>query len=115
MLFLKFNYVGKPTHRVAQRAYGKLHEYLAVLRAVVVAEYRLADGLSRPNFDATTQVITFRRVDAPGADIGFVQNVARVQVAKPHVPTPNRQRHSTTVVEIEPDVVPSLRRNGSGG
>lgn len=103
--FLEFNRIRKPTQCVAQRAHWKLHEHIPVLGPVVVAEYRLTRTACRPHLNAAAYVIPLRRVDVPGADIGFIQDVSRIQVAQPYVPLSIWQDQATAVIEIKPDTL----------
>ena len=114
VLLLEFHRIGKPAHRVAERADRELDQDLAV-------RWRSNRGRSTllallPDLDAEAHEIALGAVDAAGLELGLEQDVAGVEIAQPHAPGLLALRHDdpAAVVEIEPDALGGLLRRHFG-
>jgi len=114
MLCEKLHCIGKPPHRVAQRADRELDQHLAALGRVFVRH----DALARlPQFEAVPHEILLCAADPAGRDLGLVEDVAGIQIGDPHAPrlAGFRQHDAAAFVEIVPGAVWALLRRHRGG
>jgi hypothetical protein len=70
-----------------------------------------------PDLDAEAHEIALAAVDAAGLELGFVEDIAGVEVAETKAPgsVALRQNHATAVVEIKPQPIGGLLGRHLGG
>ena len=109
VLFPKLHRIGKPSHRVAERAGRKQHRDLAIARVVIVAQHLL---VAVPDFDPEPDVIALGAGDPACPEIAarLEQDVGGVEIHQPHAPGLFRLGHDDAAAVVE--VVAQTMRAG---